>query len=106
MTRSEFEQIAPQLHEKVLKVCLDFWHSKEDAEDAAQETMVQLWRYCEHIDAERNVAALAVRVAKNVCISEWRKRHPNVDVDIQVLQQFEADDSPQALLDGMKASGR
>ena len=99
MTRSEFEHIAPQLRQKVLTVCLDFWHSKEDAEDAAQETMVQLWRYCEHIDTERNVEALAVRMAKNVCISEWRKRHPNVDVDIQTLQQFEAEDSPQALLE-------
>ena len=74
MTRSEFEHIATALRQKVLKVCLDFWRSKEDAEDAAQETMVQLWRYCEHIDAERNVAALAVRVAKNCCVSMYRKQ--------------------------------
>ena len=59
MTRSEFEHIATALRQKVLKVCFDFWRSKEDAEDAAQETMVQLWRYCDHIDAERNIAALA-----------------------------------------------
>ena len=73
MTRSEFENIAAQLRQKVLKVSLNFFGSKEDAEDAAQETMVQLWRYCEHIDAERNVEALAVRVAKNCCVSMHRK---------------------------------
>ena len=76
MTRSEFEHIAPQLRQRVLKVCLDFWRSHDDAEDAAQETMLQLWRYLEHIDAERNVEALAVRVAKNCCMSMYRKKQP------------------------------
>ena len=75
MTRSEFETIAVKLHQKALKVCLDFWSSKDDAEDAAQETMIQLWRYLEHIDAERSVEALAVRVAKNCCVSMYRKQH-------------------------------
>ena len=99
MTRSEFEHIAAQLRQRVLKVGLDFFGNKEDAEDATQETMVQLWRYCEHIDAGRNVEALAVRVAKNCCISMYRKRHPSVDIDIQTLQQLEANDSPLALLE-------
>jgi RNA polymerase sigma factor (sigma-70 family) len=74
MTRSEFEQIAAQLRQKVLKTGHDFFGNREDAEDAAQDTMVQLWRYLEHIDAERNVEALAVRVAKNCCVSIYRKR--------------------------------
>ena len=74
MTRSEFEQIAAQLRQKVLKTGLDFFGNKEDAEDAAQDTMVQLWRYLEHIDTQRNVEALAVRVAKNCCVSIYRKR--------------------------------
>lgn len=74
MTRSEFEQIAAQLRQKVLKTGLDFFGNREDAEDAAQDTMVQLWRYLEHIDAGRNVEALAVRVAKNCCVSIYRKR--------------------------------
>ena len=45
MTRTEFEHIAAQLRQRVLKVGLDFFGNQEDAEDAAQETMVQLWRY-------------------------------------------------------------
>ena len=73
MTRSEFEHIAAQLRQRVLKVGFDFFGNRENAEDAAQETMVQLWRYCEHINAERNVEALAVRVAKNCCVSMHRK---------------------------------
>ena len=102
MTRSEFEHIAAQLRQRVLKVGLDFFSNKEDAEDAAQETMVQLWRYLEHIDAERNVEALAVRVAKNCCVSMYRRQSgktDTVDIDQQVKSHLESTTSPQALLE-------
>ena len=105
MTRSEFEQIAAQLRQKVLKTGLDFFGNKEDAEDAAQDTMVQLWRYLEHIDAERNVEALAVRVAKNCCVSMYRKRKslpqplPKRGESNPALSQGEGEASPQEQLE-------
>ena len=85
MTRSEFEHIAAQLRQRVLKVGLDFFGSRDDAEDAAQEAMIQLWRYCEHIDAERNIEALAVRVAKNCCVSMYRKQQHVADTPKEPL---------------------
>ena len=102
MTRSEFENIAAQLRQKVLKVSLNFFGSKEDAEDAAQETMVQLWRYCEHIDAERNVEALAVRVAKNCCVSMHRKvsqRDGSFGFDSANTKEPSLCETPQAQLE-------
>lgn len=74
MTQLEFEQMAPQLRGRMLKVALDFFGSQEDAEDVAQEAMMHLWRYCEHIDSCRAPENLAVRVAKNCCVSLYRKR--------------------------------
>ena len=94
MTRSEFEQIAAQLRQKVLKTGLDFFGNKEDAEDAAQDTMVQLWRYLEHIDARRNVEALAVRVAKNCCVSIYRKQQT-----VTPLLEGQGEASPQEQLE-------
>lgn len=102
MTRSEFEHIAQQLRSQILKVALDFFGSKDDAEDAAQEAMMQLWRYCEHVDASRHVEALAVRVAKNCCVNLYRKqqRHANgIDIDTRTMRQMEGDDSPQQQLE-------
>ena len=102
MTRSEFEQIAAQLRQKVLKTGLDFFGNKEDAEDAAQDTMVQLWRYLEHIDAERNVETLAVRVAKNCCVSMYRRQRPQTDVQgVKLNAELEA--SPQEELEAKDA---
>ena len=96
MTRSEFEHIAAQLRQKVLKVGLQFFGSPEDAEDAAQETMVQLWRYCEQIDASRNIEPLAVRVAKNCCVSMYRRNRPT---PIPSFYREEFGSSPQEILE-------
>lgn len=104
MTRSEFEQIAAQLRAQVLKVAQAFFGSQDDAEDVAQEAMVQLWQYCEHIDGGRNVSGLAVRVAKNCCVSLYRKRQTRT-VGVIPLDachspfQADASDSPQERLE-------
>ena len=104
MTQSEFEHIAQQLRAQMLKVALDFFHSQDDAEDVAQEAMVQLWRYCEKIDGCRNISGLAVRVAKNCCISLYRKRQAeqqlsHADTDLRMLNQHDTSGSPQELLE-------
>ena len=96
MTRSEFEHIAERLRQKVLKVGLQFFGSQEDAEDAAQETMGQLWRYCEQIDASRNIEALAIRVAKNCCVSLYRKNRPTPNPS---LYGGELGSTPQEILE-------
>ncbi|MBR5657133.1 MAG: sigma-70 family RNA polymerase sigma factor [Prevotella sp.] len=104
MTQSEFEHIAQQLRAQMLKVALDFFGSQDDAEDVAQDAMVQLWRYCEKIDSGRNVSALAVRVAKNCCISLYRKRQAenqrsHSEMDSRLLNQQDTSGSPQELLE-------
>ena len=80
----------------MLKVGLQFFGSQEDAEDAAQETMEQLWRYCEQIDASRNIEALAIRVAKNCCVSLYRKNRPTPNPS---LYGGELGSTPQEILE-------
>ena len=104
MTQSEFEHIAQQLRSHVLKVALDFFGSQDDAEDVAQDAMVQLWRYCEQIDSGRNISGLAVRVAKNCCVNLYRKRQATRQrsytvIGSRVLHRPDTSDSPQELLE-------
>lgn len=75
MDRSTFEQPAAQLRPLILRIGRDFFGSADDAEDVAQETLLQLWRYCQQLDEGRNVEALAVRVAKNCCVNLKRRQH-------------------------------
>ena len=99
MTRQEFEHIAAQLRQKVLNVSTQFFASRQDAEDAAQEAMVQLWRYCEQIDASRNIDALTVRVAKNCCVSMYRRQHHTADIEQQTIKTPITEASPQQQLE-------
>ena len=75
MDRTTFEQTAARLRPLILRVGRDFFGSADDAEDVAQETLLQLWRYCQQLDEGRNVEALAVRVAKNCCVNMKRRQH-------------------------------
>lgn len=74
MTQQEFETTAKELRPLLYDVGLRYFHSQDDAEDVAQESLLLLWRYSEKMDASRNIKALAVKVAKNCCISMKRQK--------------------------------
>ena len=74
MNRKEFEQQVQRLRPLMLRVGRDFFGNKDDAEDVAQDSLVRLWNYCERLDANRNLEALAVMVAKNICVEKFKRR--------------------------------
>ncbi|MDE5570869.1 MAG: sigma-70 family RNA polymerase sigma factor [Prevotella sp.] len=78
MDRNTFEQTAARLRPLILRIGREFFGSADDAEDVAQDALVQLWRYCERLDEGRNVEALAVRVAKNCCVNMKRRQRLQV----------------------------
>ena len=75
MSPKEFENIVPALRPLMVKVGRDFFGNRTDADDVAQEGLIRLWRYCERLSVERNMEALAIKVAKNVCVEIYRKRN-------------------------------
>lgn len=79
MDRETFEMTARGLRPRILEVGRRFFGSDDDAEDVAQETLAVLWERCAVLDEGRNVEALAVRVAKNVCV-DWVRRSKRLDV--------------------------
>lgn len=74
MEQERFAQWAVQLRPRLVKVGRDFFGHAADADDVAQETLLRLWRVRGRIDEARSVKALAVRLAKNYCVSLWRRR--------------------------------
>lgn len=92
MTRKEFEQIVPRLRPLMVRVGRDFFGNKADAEDIAQEGLVRLWQYCEQLDSRRNLEALAVKVAKNVCLNLYRSRQETESISDTL--EIRSDDSP------------
>ena len=74
MSPKEFENIVPALRPLMVKVGRDFFGNRTDADDVAQEGLIRLWKYCERLSADRNMEALAIKVAKNVCVDIYKRR--------------------------------
>ena len=80
MTAQEFEHIARTLRPRLKAVGRQFWNDEDRAEDTAQETLIRLWMVSSRLGKGDNVEALAVRMAKNWCVSQWRKeQHDRTD---------------------------
>lgn len=74
MTQQAYEYIAQELHSRLKQIGRQFFGDEEMAEDIAQETLMRLWLLRDRIDPKADIEPLAVRMAKNLCLSEWRKQ--------------------------------
>ena len=74
MTQQEYEHMVPRLRPRLKNIGQQFFGDEEMAEDIAQETLMRLWMLRERIAPQTDIEPLAVRMAKNLCVSEWRKQ--------------------------------
>ena len=84
MTRQVFEHIAPQLRPRLKDIAQRFFGDEDKAEDIAQETLMRLWLLRDRIAPQADIGPLAVRMAKNLCVSEWRKQQVRQGQAVQV----------------------
>lgn len=84
MNQHEFEHIALELHLCLKDIGRQFFGDGEMAEDIAQETLMRLWMLRERINPQTDIRPLAVRMAKNLCVSEWRKQKVRQGKALQV----------------------
>lgn len=81
MTQEEFENIAPSLRDLMFSIACDFFGNQDDAEDVAQDGLLELWKFRERLDVRNSShRGLAVRIAKHCCINLVRKRRSNMEV--------------------------
>lgn len=101
MTIETFEHIANALRPQLMDLCNRFLIAKqlpEEAEDMVQETLFRLWQMRERLDNYQSPEALAVTIAKNVCIDHLRKQH----LRLEPLEENDAkapQETDQSLID-------
>ena len=97
MVQQDFQHIAASLRPRLLKLCAQFFNSQElayEAEDAVQETLLRLWQMKERIGDHQKPEALAMLIAKNVCIDILKlskERHEALDESANVISNVQAD---------------
>ena len=83
MTEQEFNRAAEQHLDMVYRIALNWLKRPADAEDAAQNVMLRLWRTDAAFAGEDHLRHWLVRVALNECkrmsAHPWRKRTVPLD---------------------------
>ena len=79
--RAAFEQLMSQHERRVLATAYRLLGSLEDAQDAAQEVFLRLFKYLHRFDAKRDVLPWLYRMTVNVCHDFRRKRGRQAKLD-------------------------
>ncbi len=69
-----FEELIRQYEKKVYTLCFRMCGNSEDAEEAAQDTFLALWRGIDRFRQESSLSTWIYRLASNACIDLLRRR--------------------------------
>ena len=102
MTRSEFEQTARELRAEMLKVVLDFFGSRDDAEDVTQESFVRLARsgkqFLDQNQIKTWLIVTAANLSKDLLRRRYRRELPLDSINVAAIPAREKPDLLPAVL--------
>lgn len=93
-----FEELIRQYEKKVYTLCFRMCGNSEDAEEAAQDAFLALWRGIDRFRQESTLSTWIYRLATNACIDTLRRRKKqsgSVSLDDEELFVDAVDTSPQ-----------
>ena len=92
-----FEQLVAPYEQKIYALCLRLLAHREDAQDAAQETMLRLYRALVSYRGEAQLGTFIYRVTANTCMDALRRRNVRAFESLEALDDVgvvPVDDSP------------
>ena len=100
----QFEEIYHRHIAMVFRVCMSYLKNRDDAEDAAADVFLRLWRSNKSFPSEEYEKAWLLRVTVNRCLDHWKKRdnrHERIDdhVLMQSGDSFSEDETLAAILE-------
>ena len=99
MELQDFQNIVTSVRPKLINLCQSFFDKQEmayDVEDAVQETLLRLWQMQDKLNEYHKPEALAMLIAKNVCIDILKlnkKQHKSLDDSYNIIENVQADQS-------------
>jgi RNA polymerase sigma-70 factor (ECF subfamily) len=81
-----FAELFARYRKKVFCACRGFFSDGQAAEDATQETFLRAYRNIRGFH-QGDFSAWLMRIARNVCIDEWRRRRHETAIDEMELAQ-------------------
>lgn len=71
--QTAYEQLYKQYSARVYAICLRLLANRAKAEEATQETFVQIWQQLPHFRADSQFSTWLHRIAVNTAIDSWRQ---------------------------------
>lgn len=108
MNRSEFEQMAPKLRQRIVSMVRNLSAEADGdlADDVAQDTMLKLWTIRDRLDEYRSVESLAVVIARNRAIDLLRTAGSCDHVGLEEAGDLNTIPSPEeSMISREEASG-
>ena len=93
-----FEELIRQYEKKVYTLCFRMCGNSEDAEEAAQDAFLALWRGIDRFRQESSLSTWIYRLASNACIDLMRRKKKgagSVSLDDEELFVDAVDPAPQ-----------
>ena len=100
-----FEELIRQYEKKVYTLCFRMCGNSEDAEEAAQDAFLALWRGIDRFRQESSLSTWIYRLATNACIDTLRRRKKqsgSVSLDDEELS-VEHREAQKLLQEGLSA---
>ena len=84
-----FAELFARHRKRVFSACRGFFGDSAAAEDATQETFLRVYQKIRSFQGS-NFLGWLMRIAKNVCIDEWRKGRPEAGIEETHLAELPA----------------
>jgi RNA polymerase sigma-70 factor (ECF subfamily) len=99
--REAFALLQPHYRDKVFRLCVSMLQHRAWAEDVSQEVFLRIWRALPGFAGQSSLSTWIYAISRNACLSELRKRRPQVSIDdtdnysseIAALAVSDSDDS-------------
>jgi RNA polymerase sigma-70 factor, ECF subfamily len=80
--KEAFALLAPRYRDKVFRLSFSMLRDRSLAEDTAQDVFLRVWRALPGFAGQSALSTWIYAITKNACLSELRKRRPQVSLDL------------------------
>ena len=94
MDLQEFKTKVLPAKQKLYRLAMFLLHDKEEAEDVLQDVFLKLWTQKDKLHAYNSLEALAMSMAKNLCLDKLKSRKRKQMVDVAGMDLSSGDATP------------
>ncbi|MCF8346543.1 MAG: RNA polymerase sigma factor [Bacteroidales bacterium] len=88
MKSSEFKTMVIPFSSRLYRLAFSLLNNREEAEDTVQEVYLKLWKMRDDLGKYNSVEALCVRITRNLCFDQLRRRKTGRVVDEQEAKEL------------------